>query len=180
VRVPGLTFALVLLGAAVPAHAQSFEEAVGANMAVGLQLCLSGGNDMAAWANSFRQAGFSERVERSGSNSDTTHYFTAPADTVTVELYYGEMPEHCIVASAHLGVTGASAVVDQVVPALYPGFVRRVETGPVSTTTGQPATCVRYEDPSNPIGLVIGAAPGDGANSCVENGTSRLYQSYRV
>lgn len=161
------------------ATAQSFEEAVKANFSLAAQLCLIHPVPAPERARRFVASGFSERVERSSVNSDTTHYFTAPADTVAVELYYGETPEFCSVTSAHLGVADASKLLDQIVPRLYPGFARKVTTGPVNPSTGQPATCVRYEDPANPIGLVIGVIAAN-TESCTDNGTSRLFQSYRV
>ncbi|TCP39958.1 hypothetical protein [Rhodovulum marinum] len=174
-----VALACAALALAAPAKAQTFEEAVRANMGLGLRLCLAGGGDMAAWVASFRAAGFAERVEWQG-NGDTTHHFTAPADTATVELYYGQMPEECTVTTAHMGVTRAAQVLDEVVPQVFPTFVRVIEQGAVDPATGRPALCVRYEDPANPIGLVIGAWPGNEADACVENGTSILYQSYRV
>ncbi|MGC9420546.1 MAG: hypothetical protein ACP5EN_16405 [Rhodovulum sp.] len=174
-----VALACAALALAAPAKAQTFEEAVRENMALGLRLCLSGGSDMQAWANMFRAAGFAERVERSSGNSDTTHFFTAPAGTAEVELYYGELPEHCVVRTDHMGVTDASALLDQIVPQIYPGFVRRIDQGPPNPATGQPAICVRYEDPANPIGLVVGVStPVTGG--CTEDGRSQFYQSYRV
>jgi hypothetical protein len=165
---------------AIPAAAQTFDDAVRANFGLGVQLCLSGGGDMAAWAGQFRAAGFAERVERSAENSDTTHHFTAPADTVTVELFYGEQPEYCSVVTRHMGVSAASEVLDAVVPGIHPGYVREVTQGAPDPTSGQPATCVSYEDPTNPIGHIVGIAPGGGAEGCVANGTSLFYSSYRV
>ena len=164
----------------MPVSAQTFEEAVRINAAIALELCLRGGSDMAAWAGRFRAAGFAERVERSTENSDTTHYFTAPADTVRVEFYYGEMPELCIVRTDHLNVTDAASILDQVVPLLHPGYVRLAMPGAPDPTTGIPAQCVRYEDPSNPIGHVIGALPGGNRGDCVNDGTATFYSSYRV
>ncbi|MDO9641340.1 MAG: hypothetical protein Q7J44_22670 [Pseudotabrizicola sp.] len=161
---------------AAPAPAQTMAEAAWANMAVAVQLCETRTNDMTAKAQAFRNTGFSEWVERSSTNSDTTHWFTAPADTVVAELYYGEMPENCSVKSAHLGVTLASQLLDELIPTLYPTYVRKVETGPAGPS-GQPATCVRYEDPSNEIGQVIGSTTEHG---CVDNGTSLIFSSYRV
>lgn len=174
---------LSILGAlvlAAPAAAQSFEEAVWANMALALQLCenKTGGN-MGFWTQQFRNAGFAERVDRSTMNSDTTHWFTAPAETVVVELYYGEMPEHCMVRTRFQGVTRSSQLLDALIPQMYPGYVRRVEQGPPDPRTGQPVTCVRYEDPTNPIGHVVGVVSPT-AQACVEDGTSQFYSSYRV
>jgi hypothetical protein len=177
-RAPAFSTLLLFVGLA-PANAQSFEEAVRANLSAGAQLCLSGGSDVPAWVNSFRAAGFAERVERSALNSDTTHYFTAPAGTAEVELYYGEMPEHCFAKSRHLGVTAASQVLDTLIPRLYPGYSRVVAQGATDPATGRSATCVRYEDPTNPIGHVVGVT-SDAGDGCIEDGTSVIYSSYRV
>ncbi len=65
---------ILLLLAGPPAHAQTMAEAAWANMAVAVQLCETRTSDMNAWAQAFRDTGFSEQVERSGSNSDTTHF----------------------------------------------------------------------------------------------------------
>ncbi|MEO9781200.1 MAG: hypothetical protein ABJH07_09160 [Sedimentitalea sp.] len=171
---------LISLLLAAPVAAQTVEEAARINAEIALQLCIQPHVQPAMRAQMFRNAGFTERVERSHMNSDTTHTFTAPANTVEVELYYGEMPEHCQVSSNYLGVTAASPVVDSVVPQFYPGFVRRAQQGPIDPATGQPAQCIVYEDPTNPIGLAIGVSPGQGAQGCVENGTSVFYLTARV
>lgn len=176
--------AAVSLGVgALPATAQqvaTIGEAAQINGGLALQLCIMPGVRGPQTAAMFRQAGFAESVERSATNSDTTHIFTDPSQSVRVELYYGETPDYCSVTSDHMGVSIASGVLDQVVPRLYPGYVRRVDTGPVDPETGQPAQCVRYEDPTNPIGYVAGVTPGDGAQGCIGNGTSRFYFSARV
>ncbi|WP_298914650.1 hypothetical protein [uncultured Roseobacter sp.] len=171
-RVLGLGALGFALSLASPTSAQSFEEAVWTNASLALQFCLSGfaaPEDRASW---FRDAGFAEQVSRSQVNSDTTHFFSAPADTVSVELYYGEMPEHCIVTSDHMGVARGSALLDALIPQILPGYLRR-------TVAGAGANCVTYEDPTNPIGQIVGVvARGD--LGCVENGTVRFYSSYRV
>ena len=172
------TVAIMAALAALPAQAQTFEEAVWGNMAVAIQLCeaRTGGN-MDAGAQLFRTAGFAERVDRSATNADTTHWFTAPAETVVVELYYGETPEYCAPQTRHMGVSRASQLLDALIPQMYPTYVRRVTQGPPDPATGQPATCVRYEDPASEIGHVVGVTTDQ---DCVENGTSRVYSSYRV
>ena len=173
--------ALLALLAALPVQAQSFEEAVRLNLGLGLQLCLAPGQGGEARANSFVAAGFAHTVRREA-NGDTYYTFTAPAGTMSAELSFGNLPEECRVKTDHLGVTGASAVLDAVVPRLYPGFRRIVVQGPPDPATGQPAICVRYEDPANPIGLVIGtvSGPGPAGQGCFETGTAELFQSYRV
>ena len=158
----------------------TIEEAAQINGGLALQLCIMPGVEGPQTAAMFRQAGFSESVERSSENSDTTHTFTDPSQSVRVELYYGETPLFCSVTSDYMGVSIASGVVDQVVPRLYPGYVRKIETGPTDPETGQPAQCVRYEDPTNPIGYMVGVAPADGAQGCIGNGTSTVYFTARV
>ena len=178
-----LAFGCALLGAtfaAYKANAQTFDEAVRMNVALALQLCNTPGWNGNLRASQFRAAGFSERVDRSTVNSDTTHFFNAPADTVSVEFYYGEMPEHCIVTSNHLSASDASAVLDSVIPRLYPGFLRKVQQGAINPATGRSAQCVTYEDPTNPIGLIIGVGAGNNATGCVDNGSSVFFSSYRV
>ena len=157
----------------------TIEEAAQINSGLALQLCIMPGVEGPQTVASFRQAGFSETSE-GNIEDDITFYYTDPSGSVRAEVYYGQMPMHCFVTSEHMGVTTASAVLDQVVPRLYPGFVRRVDAGPIDPATGQPAQCVRYEDPTNPIGYVVGVSPGGGAQGCVENGTSRFYFTARV
>lgn len=179
------TCRIIFLGVALvaPARAQqvgTIGEAAQINGGLALQFCMAQGVDGPQTAAMFRQAGFAERVERSTGNSDTTHYFTAPSNSVRAELYYGETAPYCSVYSDHMSATVAGAIVDQIVPKLRPGYVRKVETGPVNPATGKPAQCVRYEDPTNPIGEVIGAGPGGAAQSCIDNGRTHFFITYRV
>ena len=157
--------ALILISAicqASPAPAQSFDRAVKINLALAIRLCTQRVGRVDNRVGMFRAAGFSERVDRSNTNSDTTHYFNAPAETkFSIELYYGEMPEECVVSTRFLGVTEASKALDYVMGKLNSGYVRRVTHGQIDPDTGQPAVCVRYEDPANAIGEVIGVLPKD-------------------
>lgn len=167
----GTVATAVLLAPAAPA--QTVEEAAWSNAALALQYCLAGeapGDTRAAW---FRQAGFAETVERSSTNSDTTHVFTAPADTVTVTLYYGEMPMDCSVESPVMGVTRASQLLDALIPQVLPGFLRRTQTGESG------AVCVSFEDGTNPIGLFVGLGSAQ-QGGCIDDGTVRFFSTYRV
>lgn len=159
-------------------NAASAEQSM-AMAATALRFCIMPGADGPVRANMFRGSGFAERVDRNTGNSDTTHYFTTQDGTISVELYYGEMPSHCIVDANNLGVTSASQVLDQVVPQLYPTFSRVVRYGTPNAATGQPAQCVTYEE-ANPIGYAIGAVAGGNANGCVDNGTASFFMSARV
>lgn len=162
-----------------PALALTMQEAAQINAGIAAQLCFQPGASMRNSVSGFRAAGFTETVERSSVNSDINHVFRAPADTVVVEVYYGEMPEDCSVKSGFLSVSAASAILDGLIPRMYPGFLRKVSFGPPNPVTGQAAQCVSYEDPTNPIGLFIGVGSASG-NGCVDDGTSVLFSTYRV
>ena len=172
--------ALVSVLSVAPATAMTLEEAARTNLALAVSLCLAPAQDGPTRAAAFRAAGFAERVDRSAVNSDTTHFFTAPADTVTVELYYGEMPQDCRAKTGVLGVSEASRVIDQIVPQLYPQYQRKALQGPTNPATGQPALCVRYEQPGTEIPHVVGVSPGQDAAGCIENGTSVVFDATLV
>lgn len=165
---------------AAPATAMTLEEAARTNLALAVSLCLAPAQDGPTRAAAFRTAGFAERVDRSAVNSDTTHYFNAPAETVTVELYYGEMPQDCRAKTGVLGVSEASRVLDQIVPQVYPQYQRKALQGPTDPATGQPALCVRYEQPGTEIPHVVGVIPGQNAAGCIENGTSVVFDATLV
>ena len=150
-------------------------EAAWANMAAAVQLCEMRTSNLDAWAQSFRNTGFAEQVERSDVAEYITHRFTAPAETVVVDISYGETPEECHMQTAHLGVTLASQLLDDLIPKLHPTYVRKIINGPAGPS-GQPAICVSYEDPSTPIGHVVGTSSDQG---CVDIGTSVIFSSYR-
>jgi hypothetical protein len=179
-RRPAFLATCLLAAAPVTAQQVTFEQAARTNLTIAATFCISpvaNSNTTVAW---FRQAGFTERAEISG--GDSTFYFHAPADTVIAELYFGHMPEECRARTNHLGVTGASELLDAIVPQIHPSYVRKVVQGPVDPATGQPAVCVHYEDPANDIGQIVGVSVADigGDQPCIENGTSQIYSSYRV
>jgi hypothetical protein len=180
--------ATLILAGVAPAGAQTFAEAVWANIAIAIQLCearerrLQGYGQIAAWPQVFRAAGFVEkRIERLGTvpHVDTTYWFAAPADTVEVEVYHGGMPEHCSVRTGHQGVSATSQLLDGLIPQMFPGYVRHVTEGAPDPATGRSTICVRYEDPTNEIGHVVGVT-SDAGDGCVEDGTSLVFSSYRV
>jgi hypothetical protein len=168
--------------AAAPATAQqvTLEQAARANLTIAATFCMSPAPNPNTTVSWFRQAGFTERAEISG--GDSTFYFRAPADTVIAEFYFGHLPEECRARTNHLGVTGASELLDAIVPQIHPSYVRKLVQGPVDPATGRPAVCVHYEDPANDIGHVVGVAAADvvGDQRCIENGTSLIYSSSRV
>lgn len=168
-----IAMALALVGA-TPAAAQTAEEALRTNTAVALNLCISSFPSIEANLAAFRTAGFSETVERSSGNSDTTHTFTGPNGMVVAELYYGEMAPDCRVRT-QMGVTAASEVLDWIVPQVRPGYAREVTLGAPDPATGRPAECVRYVEQGRAIPFVIGVGADTQSVECAETGASVLF-----
>lgn len=167
-----LLLALTLTAPAT-APAQSFEEAVRSNVSLAVQLCAGSHQSADLWLGAFRAAGFAERVERLNPG-DTNHHFDAPAGTATATVYIGQMAPDCTVTSNHLGVTAASALMDDIVPRAWPGkYGRSAVAGAPDPATGQPALCVRYSETGAGLPEVITVLAG-GTDACVENGTSRI------
>jgi len=171
--------AIAALGLSGPAPALTMQEAAAINMELAYRLCDVRGIE--AWLNGLRAAGFVETVEHQG-GPDVTHTFRAPADTVVVEVYYGNLPAECRIFSNHIGVTAVSQMLDRLIPQTRPGYLRGVETGPPDPRTGRPAQCVFYDEPNNEIGLRIGvvSARSQSGSHCVEDGTSELYSIPKV
>jgi hypothetical protein len=162
----GLAYAGLLgLGlASGPAASMTPEEAARINMELAIALCSAAPVEYAARVQSFRQAGFAERVE--GPQDDITHYFTAPAGTAEAEFYHGQLPSYCNVRSTYVDVSAASAILDRLAPQLMPTYVREVVSGPSNPATGQAAVCVRYMFPNHPLGIGVAVVAGDGSGTC--------------
>lgn len=168
------------LGGSAQTTASTNSASARSNFANAVRFCIQPGMSPETRANMFRQAGFITRSGDYSDNGDTTLIFATPDGSTEVEFYYGQMPEHCFGSSSSLGVTEASEVLDQVVPQLYPGYTRQVEYGVDNPDTGKTPTCVRYEDPTTPIGYVVGVSAGENSNRCSEVGSSSFYHSSRV
>ncbi|MDD9716943.1 hypothetical protein PVW48_09320 [Dinoroseobacter sp. PD6] len=167
------------LGLTGPATALTMQEAAAINMELAFRLCDVRGVE--AWLNGLRAAGFVETVVHEG-GPDVTHTFRAPADTVVVEVYYGNLPAECRIFSNHIGVTAVSQMLDRLIPQMRPGYIRGADTGPVDARTGRPVQCVFYDEPNNEIGQRIGvvSARDQSSQPCVEDGTSKLYSIPKV
>lgn len=169
-EVVGFVLSVAPQGRPVEQPQQPPQDAAIANFTLAAELCMRPGIGGPQRAQMFRKAGFGERVDRSTGNSDTTHYFTAPGNTATAQLYYGEMPSDCFATSTSLGVTQASQILDGLAPRLYPSYLRTVTQGPGG------AICVTYRQPGTPIPHTLGVSAQDVAQGCVDNGTARIFE----
>ncbi|MGV6850389.1 MAG: hypothetical protein ACWA5A_18600 [Marinibacterium sp.] len=164
-------------------RAQTFDEAVRANLALGIEICAAhAGNPDAAMAR-LRAAGFSYDGF-DGDAADATHRFAAPADTMQVLVYSGQMAPDCSVETAHMGVTQAVAFIGTVLNQRFPG---RFGLAPSVVAPGGPgsaeAACGAYVDlQGGQIPLTISVSTwGDRYRaSCLENGTTRFYFGFPV
>jgi hypothetical protein len=143
--------AAALLGPAA-ASAQSFEEAVRANLLLALQLCMIEDRANVVVA-AFTAAGFQYwRDDQSMPNFlNVYHRFHAPADTVSVELYEGDIAPHCRAESRHIGPTATAQMIGPWLEQTFPG---QFEYRPPGTVIhGSTTDCPSFWIPEPPGGL---------------------------
>ena len=157
---------LAVLGAgAQPALAQTFDEAVRGNIAIALQLCLMETGSAQATVNAFSAAGFAYSW-RGTPGFDVYHQFAAPAETVTAELYEGQMAPNCDVMSDHIGTTAAVPVVGALLNQLYPGrFVLEQSSGP---------GCASFTDDAPAIPFIVSVRGRGEDRPCADIGTIHI------
>lgn len=124
----GVALLLTLLVAAVTARAQSFEDAVRANIALATRTCVTAMFAGTPAETLFVPAGFAYRGVDRGTNDygvdlGTGHYFDAPAGTAKVEVpAIGQHPGLCTVTTTHLQETPFAALIAAVLLDQYPGM----------------------------------------------------------
>jgi hypothetical protein len=160
---PGAALAAgLVLSPGQGAHAQTFDEAVRANLSLATTLCLQTMIQRVPPAAAFGGAGFVYRGVDRGVNSfgvalGLDHYFDAPADTARAEV---DEPNGtaglCQVYSTHLAEAELAAIVGGALAALYPATQMRSPTEwsiptpsglPLIVTTETIGTNNRYEAP---------------------------------
>lgn len=148
-----------------PASAQGFDDAVRANLALALQLCLTETGSAQATVSAFVGAGFAYST-RGTPGQDVWHQFAAPSDTVRAELYEGQMAPDCTVMSDHIGTTAAIPVVGAILNQLYPGrFAMEQTEGP---------GCASFTDNSRAIPFVVSVRGGGEMQPCADTGTVHI------
>lgn len=130
---------------AVPAAAQTFEEAVRINTSVAISTCLSVMIDRAVPDTAFGAAGFSYRAIDRGVNDYNValgldHYFDAPAETVKAEV---DRPDGvagiCMVLTTHLDQADLNEIVAATMFQDHPGAqVRDENQWSINTPSGLP------------------------------------------
>ena len=171
-----MTKPLVLAAAllAAPAGAQTFEDAVQANILLGVELCMRETGSTAASVAAFQAAGFTyerEDTYSGGTLFETFHRFAAPADTARVELYEGQTAPYCRTQSDHMGAMDMAQILNGWLAQRYPG---RFAFRPIGTMVwGSPAQCPSFVDARDTSGLPyeILIGPAADAATCQENRT---------
>jgi hypothetical protein len=147
------------------ASSQGFDDAVRANVALALQLCLMETGSAQATVSAFTGAGFAYST-RGTPGRDVWHQFAAPADTVRAELYEGQLAPDCAVMSDHIGTTAAIPVVGALLNQLYPGrFALEQTEGP---------GCGSFTDTSRAIPFVVSVTGGGEMRPCADTGTVHI------
>ncbi|MEM1077288.1 MAG: hypothetical protein AAGI09_02070 [Pseudomonadota bacterium] len=162
----------------IPARTLTFEDAARINLQEAAEICFAPETRGSTIVEEFRAAGYAETVRNDPRNTGKTYTFSAPSETVVAEVYSGEKPDRCAVATRAVGVQEASAILDQIIPGFYPEFIRKVTRGGLSAVTGEQIACANFEDPDNPIGRYFSTRSAL-SDACVDDGTSILFSAYR-
>lgn len=174
----GMLAAAGLLAVPLSASSQSFDDAVRANLALGIELCVRGVPDATTLKSSLGSAGYVPTVERFG-NTETLHHFAAPANTAVVTVFEGQLPADCRISSSHMGVAEAVAFTGEVLEARFPGvftYGNMENTPPVTVETlgTRWEMCTGYIGwaGQRPIYVTLGNAGQDPA--CIADGTTQI------
>jgi hypothetical protein len=158
-----LLFVAALL-AAPPAVAQSFEDAVAANVTLALQLCLAPGGPAATVA-AFQRAGFAYST-RGTPGFETWHVFAAPAGTARAEVYEGQTAPSCEVFTDHIAPAAAAPFVGQVLNQVAPGRFRQDPPSGYG--------CASFSDNAPAIPFVVAVGAADDSQGCPAAGPTRI------
>ena len=167
---------------AVKAPAQtaaSFDDAVRANLALGVELCLRHLPQVDALRANLAAAGFTYTVEDYGAG-ERIHWYTAPADTAAIAVSEGQMAPDCRVTTSHMGATDAvaftGAVLQQRFAALNFQYGNMENTPPVTAANmgGRWEFCTGYVgwNGQRPITLAVANDGNDPA--CIDDGTAQI------
>ncbi len=148
-----------------PGAAQTIEDAARANAALAVRLCVAAGARAAAAIPSFTAAGFAYST-RGTPGVETWHIFTAPASTVRVELYEGQMAPACGIMVNHLPPSAAGPLIGAVLTRSFPG--RFTPSGP------GPDSCATYTDSGQAIGFVVSVGAADYSAGCPALGSTSI------
>jgi hypothetical protein len=172
--------AVAAIAAGTPAApAQTFAEAVRANMALAMHVCLSNVATVDRLHATFLAAGFAYEAEDFGGGpDDILHWYHAPADTVFVGVVYERGATDCRVTSGQMGVTEAVPFAGAVLEQLAPGLFRAGGPGGQAVVPGSPnprrAACSGYTGqlPGRTVWVEIGNSGQD--PTCTEDGTVQI------
>ena len=166
-----LLLALALAAGAAPA--QTFDEAVRANVMLAFELCFADQPSPEARVAAFRGAGFThtrETEQTAPGFFDIHDRFAAPAETARVMFYHGQTAPSCTVFSDHVGAFDAAKMVDQWINQRFPG--RFVDQPPGTVVHGRTTECPRFtEAASGGLPFEILFVPTVGGGSCADNRT---------
>lgn len=152
---------LALVAGLASARSQTIEEAARANVLLGVNLCLTSGQNLHA---NLSAAGFAHSID-SQSAVATEHRYSAPAGTAAVLVNEGEAAGSCTVVTRHLGIEEAVTLVGAYLNQTQPGRFNPVQR------TAPP--CLSYED-NAPIPLAVAVWTGDDTGACRQTGQVRI------
>ena len=152
---------LALVAGLASARSQTIEEAARANVLLGVNLCLTSGQNLHA---NLSAAGFAHSID-SQSAVETDHRYSAPAGTAAVLVNEGEAAGSCTVVTQHLGIEDAVQLVG--------AYLNQAQPGRFNPVQRSAPPCLSYED-NAPIPLAVAVWTGDDSGACQQTGQVRI------
>ena len=165
-RIPTYAAAMAAICALpLPTAAQTMDDAVRANVALALKICVDSRANPAAAIAAFQAVGFDYKPTAEA-NGDTWHRFFGPAETMRAEILVGQTAPSCDVHTNHLPPDLAARFVRSVLDAVYqPNFF-----APMPPFEG---TCAVFtEATDDPLALNVTVSATDGTTGCATRGST--------
>lgn len=160
--------ALIVAALATPVTAQSFDEAVRQNLALGISICVQHVGDPARARGMLEAAGYAY-AGFDGPAEDATHRYAAPARTVEVLIYDGQTAPFCHVETNHLTPGQAGQITG--------GVLQGVAPGKFAPT---PAECPNWTEIGPPLPLTVGVSDLGNGGGCPEASGARIFFFFAV
>ncbi len=158
----------ILTALAGQAQAQTLDEAVRQNVALGISICAQHVGEPARARAMLMSAGYAY-LGFEGPAQDATHRYRAPAETADVLVYDGQTAPSCNVESSHLTPAQAGEIAGGVLQGVTPG-----RFAPVA------GECPGWSEIGRPLPLVIGVSDLGNGGGCPPGPGARIYFFFAV
>jgi hypothetical protein len=153
-----------LLALPLPAAAQTPEEAARQNMLLGVELCVRHFLNGDTKSTAITQAGFAF-VAVDGAPGDQSATYAAPAETVMIELYQGQMAPDCQVSTTLVSAPDLTPLVANLLATRFPGVFQPQQVR---------GLCGSFSQIGRQLPLTVSILAAGEPHGCPENGSTNI------